>query len=106
MVPAVEPNVDDPYRWAQALLASGQAPDVVRETLVGGGVDAGLAGEVVAAVLRQRPRLTFVSVLKIVFGLALIGGGGATVFFAIVPPLVALLVGTGLFMLWDGLRGR
>lgn len=105
LVPATHSpmTADDPYRWAQALLASGQSGDEVKQTLVQAGVDAELAAETVAAVLRQRPR---VNVLKVAFGVALLEMSVLSTFVFFSPVLLALLVGGSLFMTWDGIRGR
>ncbi|HEY0883107.1 MAG TPA: hypothetical protein VGD87_16315, partial [Archangium sp.] len=58
-------SAEDPYRWAATLVAEGLARDQVIARMVAGGVEHGLAVEIVDSIDRSRPRMEPV---RVVFG--------------------------------------
>lgn len=95
-------GAEDPYRWAQDLSAERLPREQVLQQMIGGGVEAGLATEIVDSIERNRPRPR---PLRMLFGLVL--GVGGVVFLALgFIPLAAVLVVGGVLSVWDGFRGK
>ncbi len=84
------------------LQAAGLSREQVLQRLVGGGVDATLATEILDSIARNRPRPR---PLRIAFGLvALAAGGVALLFMKIVE--AGVLIVFGLLTVVDGFRGK
>jgi uncharacterized membrane protein HdeD (DUF308 family) len=70
--------------------------------MVTGGVEAGLASEILDSIERNRPRPR---PLRMFFGLVLVAAGLLAVLALKAKPAAVLIVG-GLFWMWDGFRGK
>lgn len=96
-------SAEDPYRWASALRAEGLSHEQALQRMVAGGVEAGLASEILASIERNRPRPR---PLRIAFGVVSIGLGVGVLAMTLKVGLAAVLIVGGLLAVVDGLRGK
>ncbi len=95
-------SAEDPYRWAAALRSEGLSHEQSLQRMVAGGVETGLATEILDSVERNRPRPR---PLRMAFGVVLIAAGIGALVLLKAKPAAVLIVG-GLFWLIDGFRGK
>ncbi len=108
----IDDRAADPYRWAKQLAGDGVAKAQIHSQLIDGGVDRELAEIIVASVARRTMVLS-----KVVFGLVLVGAAAAfeaafllrllwTGEGRLFPASFAALAMYGVFLVFDGVRGR
>ena len=96
-------SAEDPWRWAELLLVGEKMPrEEALRRMVAGGVEAGLATEILDSIERNRPRPR---PLRMAFGLIAVAAGVAMVLL-MKAKLAAILIVGGLFWLVDGFRGK
>ena len=95
-------SAEDPYRWAVALRTEGLSHEQALQRMVAGGVEAGMASEILDAIERNRPRPR---PLRMAFGaVAIVAGLGAVLLLKV--KVAAVLIVGGLFWVVDGFRGK
>ena len=95
-------SAEDPYRWGAALRKEGLSHEQALQRMVAGGVEGGLASEILDSVERNRPRPR---PLRMAFGLVAIVVGLAALLFLKAKPAAVLIVGGGFWFI-DGFRGK